>query len=382
MAKNLSKAIFSFLTAAVLLGCSPKIQKIEYITIGALLPLTGEGADEGLRAFNGLHLAKKEINEKGGIQHGSNSGKLLDIIVLNDRGDEEYVMEQYNKLIEKGVVAIIGSSYSDVTLALAKAAERDGIPIITPTATNPDITLGRRNVFRAIFTNDYQAEVMAYFAYNSLRARTALVLADDDFAGNKNITDVFSEQFKKYGGTVIATEHFSSDAEFPAILGKYSNRRPDIIFCPDYYLPAARLVNAVQTAGFNNTYLLGSDGWDGLLPYIANPGAVKNIFYTSTFSPDDKDEKVANFTRNHFNTFAQMPMSGTAAAYSSVYIIAEAINLTGNTSKDVMIIAIKANQLDMITGKIVFDQNNNPRTNVYIIRIDGGVYSTYEKLSL
>jgi ABC-type branched-subunit amino acid transport system substrate-binding protein len=76
---------FCFLILAILVsGCAPKTQQQGYITIGALLPLTGESSDEGLRALNGLQLARKEINKSGGVL-----GKKLDIIVLNDRGDEE-----------------------------------------------------------------------------------------------------------------------------------------------------------------------------------------------------------------------------------------------------------------------------------------------------
>jgi branched-chain amino acid transport system substrate-binding protein len=114
--------IFCLLFLTVLMsGCTKKAEQQGYITIGALLPLTGESSDEGLRALNGLQLARKEINKSGGIL-----GKTLDIIVLNDRGDEEYIVRQYNALKERGVAAIIGSSYSSVTMALARAAEKDG----------------------------------------------------------------------------------------------------------------------------------------------------------------------------------------------------------------------------------------------------------------
>ena len=154
-----SKQLLALICILLIAGCSPRPQRQEYILIGALLPLTGDSSDDGLRALNGIHLAKEEINAKGGIL-----GKMLDIIVLNDRGDGEFIVEQYNRLIEKGVAAIIGSSYSGPTITLAAVAERDGIPVISPTASNPAVTLGRSNVFRAIFIDDYQAELMGYFA--------------------------------------------------------------------------------------------------------------------------------------------------------------------------------------------------------------------------
>jgi branched-chain amino acid transport system substrate-binding protein len=109
---------------------------------------------------------------------------------------------------------------------------------------------------------------------------------------------------------------------------------------------------------------------------------MKNIFYSAPFSFDDQDADVSEFVKKYFESFSQMPLSGSAAAYTSVYILSEAIKKAGNTGKDAIISAIKENELDSITGRIKFDQDNNPRTNVYVIQIKGGEYTTYKKMSL
>ena len=370
---------FLFLLLFLLLSaCAPKPEEEKYITIGALLPLTGEDSDEGLRALNGLQLAKGEINEAGGV-----FGKKLDIIVLNDRGDEEYVLQQYNVLKEKDVLAIIGSSYSGVTMALAEASEKDGIPVITPTATDPEITQGRGNVFRANFIDDYQAEVMAFFAWYSLNAKTAVVLRNGDSASFRRTGQIFAESFIDLGGSVSAVESYSTGEDFAGILGKYASNPPNIFYCPENFIPAADLVNTVYELGLTaNTHILGSDAWDGLLVYVYNPGAMKNVYYPAPFSFDDQDGDASNFVKSFFHSFSQMPLSGSATAYTCVYILAEAIKKAGSTDRNDIISAIKTNEFNMITGSIRFDNNNNPRTNVYIIQIEGGVYSTYEKISL
>jgi branched-chain amino acid transport system substrate-binding protein len=77
-----------------------------------------------------------------------------------------------------------------------------------------------------------------------------------------------------------------------------------------------------------------------------------------------------------------MPLSGSATAYNCVYILAEAIEKAGSTDRDAVISAIRENEFELITGRIKFDENNNPHTSVYIIRIEGGIYSTYEKLNI
>jgi len=370
-----------FLFLAVIIfaagACAKKPAGQKYITIGALLPLTGEDSDEGFRALNGLYLAKKEINENGGVM-----GKKLDVIVLNDRGNEEYIVQQYNRLKEKGVAAIIGSSYSGVTIALANAAEKDGIPVISPTASSPDVTKGRKNVFRAIFIDDYQAQVMAYFARNSLNAKTAVIFKNKNNDGFNHIVEIFAESFKERGGSIMAAEPYSTWNDFAGILRKYANNPPDVIFCPEDYVPAAKLANTAYEAGLVNTPILGSDAWDGLLTYIYNPDTMKNIYYSAPFSFDDQDANVVKFVRDYFDCFSQMPLSGSATAYTCVYILTEAIKKAGGVDKDAFVSAIKENEIDSITGHIRFDENNNPHTNVYIIHLKGGEYSTYEKLRL
>jgi len=372
----MKKLLLLIFTILIITGCSLIKEQQQYITIGALLPLTGESSDEGIRALNGIQLAKQKINESGGIL-----GKKLDIIVFNDRSDEDYIVKQYNLLKEKGVVAIIGSSYSDVSIALAKAAEKDGIPIISPTASNPELTRNRPNVFRAIFIDDYQAEAMAYFAYNVLNTRNALVLRTRNFSGYKRAADVFIEFFNKHGGEV-SVEDFSSEDDIYRILLKYTVNKPDVIFCPEDYVLAAKTINTVYEIGLGGTYVLGNDAYDGILSYVSNHEAMKNVFYSTPFSYDDQDLEIRSFVTDYLNNFSQMPMSGVATAYTCVFILAEAIKKAGNTDRNAIISAMKKIELDTILGNIKFDENNNPHTNVYIIQIEGGIYSNFLKFKL
>jgi len=369
--------VFAAIFMSILNSCSQKPQQQDYITIGALFPLTGESSDEGLRALNGLQIAKEEVNANGGVL-----GKKLDIIVLNDKGDEEYIVQQYHKLKERGVVAIVGSSYSSPTLALAIEAEKDGIPVISPTASNPNITMGRRNVFRTIFLDDYQAEAMAYFAYNSLNAKTAVVFSNENSESFRQIAGFFAKSFSALGGQVTSIEPYYAEDDFAFLLRKHAVNPPDVIFCPDDYIPAAKLVNTAYEAGLTNTSILGSDAWDGILTYIYHTEAMENAYYTAPFMFDDETRNVMLFVRNYFDSFSQMPLTGNATGYTCVYILAEAIEKAGNTNWDDIVSAIKANEFDTLMGRIKFDDNNNPRTNVYIIQIRGGVYSTCAKLSL
>ena len=364
--------VFAALAAS---GCFPTVQHEEYITIGALFPLTGSSSDAGHRAINGLHLAVEEINADGGIL-----GKKLDVIVLNDKGDEEEIVRQYGILKEKKVIAVIGSNYSNMTLALAKAAEADGIPIISPTASHPEITQGRKNVFRAIFLDDHQAEVMAEFAYHTLNTKTVVAFrntADDGFG---HLTEVFAKTFEDFGGKMTAVEPYDSDDDFAEMLEKYRTAPPDAFYCPDDFIPASKLVNTVYEMGLGNIPLLGSDAWDGLLIYAVNTDAMNNVYFPAPFAIDDDDPIVARFVKDFYTAFSQTPLTDSANTYTCVYILAEAVKKAGSTNAEDIIAAMKTNELHTVIGRIKFDENNNPNSNVYVTQIKGGVYSTYKKI--
>jgi ABC-type branched-subunit amino acid transport system substrate-binding protein len=76
-----------------------------------------------------------------------------------------------------------------------------------------------------------------------------------------------------------------------------------------------------------------------------------------------------------------MPLAGSACAYASMYILSEAIKKAGNTKRDNIVLAMKEIDISTIVGHVKFNEDNNPRTNVYVIQIRDGIYSIYEKMT-
>jgi branched-chain amino acid transport system substrate-binding protein len=325
-----------------------------------------------------LQLAKKEINENGGVL-----GKPLDVIVLNDRGDTGYVVEQYRALREKGAIAIVGSVFSDVTLALAKAAEKDGIPIISPTASNPEVTKGRKNVFRVMFLDNQQAEALAAFSRNKLGARTALVISGDK--RYEVLSDIFENTFRAKGGQIIARERYSCPSDFDSILKKYKKNQPDVIFSPTDYIVAAKLAEAAHRAELDRTKLVGTDAWDGILAFLHEPSIMDRVYYASPFAYDDNVQMITQFSQKYFDLFSFMPLSTSALSYSALQVLVQGIEKAQSTDSEAIAAAMRANVIDIITGQIAYDKDNNsssPHSNVYIMRFKDDYYSSFEKIQL
>ena len=99
--------------------------------------LTGEGATWGQHERDGALLAVKEINAKGGVLE-----RPLKLICYDIKGKPEEGVNAIRRLIyDDKVVAIGGSNYSGIQIAVAPIADKGQVPVVSSTATNPAVTV-------------------------------------------------------------------------------------------------------------------------------------------------------------------------------------------------------------------------------------------------
>ena len=145
------------------------------IVLGALLPMSGDFDFFGKDALKGIELARKDLQKKGGIKLGEDNYQL-GYEVLDTQGDPERTVGLVQKLINSGrAVGIIGPIMSSLAIPAAGICENAGFPMITPSATNPEVTRGKTGVFRGCFTDDYQGEAIASFLREEMGIKTAIV---------------------------------------------------------------------------------------------------------------------------------------------------------------------------------------------------------------
>lgn len=114
------------------------------IKIGLMGPYTGDVAQYGLACRYGAELYVKQVNSNGGI-----NGKQIELDTQDEKGDATEAVNVYNKLVEDGVVGIIGDVTSTPTIAVAQASVKDNMPCVTPSATAADVISYGKNYFRA-----------------------------------------------------------------------------------------------------------------------------------------------------------------------------------------------------------------------------------------
>ncbi len=326
------------------------------IKVGVYGDTTGATSSFGQSTKNGIQLAFEEINAAGGV-----NGKKLEMVFEDDQGTPEKAKTVISKLINQDkVVAVLGEVASSNSLAAAPVAQEAKIPMITPSSTNPKVTEVGDYISRVCFIDPFQGSVMAKFAANSLKAKTAAILGDNSSDYSKGLTQFFEQEFTKLGGTVITKQTYAQkDQDFKAQLTQMRDQKPDVIYVPGYYGEVGIIAKQARELGMNQP-LLGGDGWDSPELWKLGGNSLKPAYISNHYSADNPAPEIQNFVKAYTAKFSVAPDSLAALAYDSAKVLADAIKRAGGTDSAKLKDAINATKdFPGVTGKITLDSSRN-----------------------
>lgn len=383
--KKLTKVLLTATIAVatvVFAGCGGKTQTTD-IKIGANFEMTGGVAQYGQSAANGIKLAFKETNAAGGVL-----GKQLTLIVADNKSEPSESTNAITKLINQDkVVAVMGPAASSNVLAAAPVAQASKIPLLTPTGTNPKITVEdgkvKDYVFRSCFIDPFQGKIMANFAANTLKAKSAVIYIDSSSDYSKGLAKNFEESFAQKGGSVVAKEAFlQKDQDFRATLTKIKALNPDVIYLPAYYEEVAKIIKQARDMGIT-VPILGTDGWDSpKLVEIAGAAATNNTFFTNHYSAQDKDPRVQKFVEAYKKEYGQNPDALAVLGYDGALMMIDAIKRANSTDPAKIKEALaQTSNLQVVSGVLSLDANHDPVKSAVIIEMKDGAQTFREKIN-
>jgi branched-chain amino acid transport system substrate-binding protein len=375
--KFLVSAMALTLVAGLLGGCGNK-KEDDIIKIGAIGPLTGPAATYGQSVKEGASLVEKEVNDKGGI-----NGKKIKFVFEDDQADQNASLNAFNKLVDdEKVSAIFGPVTSGATLAVAPKATQAGIPLITPTATEPSITkTGGDFVFRGCYVDSYQGVALGQYAAKDLNKKTAAVLYNVGSDYSKGIAEAFKAEYEKNGGTVVEYLTYNKDdKDFNAQLTKIKNSNPDVLLLPDYYNVVGLIAKQARDTGINAT-LLGGDGWESTELYKIGGEAVKGALYINHYFQGDESKVVKDFVESYKKEYNKEPDAFAALAYDSAKILVKAFEDAKSTDGAKVKEALAKTSLESVTGKISFGEDRTAIKGAVIVKVEGDHTSLVTKIN-
>ncbi len=357
--------VIGFLVLGLTVSCGPKLNPNE-IRIGEYAALTGEEATFGISTDNGLKLAVEEINAAGGI-----NGTTLKVISYDDQGKPEEAAVVVTKLITQDKVqVVIGEVASSLSLAAAPRCQEYKIPMISPSSTNPKVTQVGDYVFRVCFIDPFQGQVMADFALNNLKAKTAAILRDQKSDYSMGLADFFIKRFKEKGGTILSDQSYvANDIDFKSQLTTLREQKPDVIFVPGYYTEVGLIAKQARELGIQ-VALLGGDGWDSAKLYEIGGKALDGCYFSSHYSPESTDPRVQEFVKKYKAKYGQAPDALATLGYDAVGVLAAALkNAKGSGESDLRDALAATKLYPGVTGTISLDADRDAVKPAVVLKI-------------
>ncbi|HEX5043375.1 MAG TPA: ABC transporter substrate-binding protein [Candidatus Polarisedimenticolaceae bacterium] len=361
----------AILLGLALVGCQAQEPTPgDHIHVGVYGALTGSEATFGQSALAGVQLAVDERNAAGGVRH-----LPVEIVSYDDRGSTQEAGTAVTRLItEDSVVALIGEETSSMSIAGGKVAQRYGVPMISPSSTNPRVTAVGDRIFRVCFVDVFQSYVLARFAREHLKAASVAVLYDQSQAYSVGFKDAFAQAFQEMGGTVIKSQAYSrGDQDFSAQLTTIRGSRPDAVLVPGYYTDAANIAIQARRLGID-VPLPGGDGWDSAQLAAIGGDAVLHTFYSNHYSHEDPRPEVQGFISAYGKRQGgELPDSVAALAYDAARILFAAMEQARSLSGEDLAAALAATRdFPGVTGTISMDAERNARKPAVVLEMRKG----------
>ena len=375
--KLLATAISAMLAVSVVAsGCGGGSKASDEIKIGVVSEMTGSNATYGTSVVNGMKLALKEVNDKGGV-----NGKKVSIVVADSKSEPAEAANAMSKLVNQDKTPVVmGIFTSSSAIAAANVSESAKVPFLAIGATNPKVTLDDKtgkvkpNTFRVCFIDPFQGTVGANFVLNELKLKKAVIFVDNSSDYSKGLASFFKQAYTSKGGEIVGEEaYLQKDTDFKAVLTKIKTMNPEILYVPGYYEEVGKIIKQARELGMNLP-IVGGDGWDSpKLSEIAGAGPLNNTFFTNHYSPDDTSEASKAFVDAYVKAYNQKPDAPAVLGYDGARLMIDAISRAGGTEGAKVSKALaETKNYKAVTGDTSLNETHDAVQSAVIIEFKDG----------
>lgn len=353
----LSTAIIAALTT--LAACKPGgADQGPVIKIGSVAPLTGEIAHLGKDNENGVRMAVDEINAGGGVKLGDKTYRL-EMVGEDDKADPREGTLAAQKLVDEGVVAVVGHLNSGTSIPASRIYADANIVQISPSATNPKYTeQGFKTTYRDVANDNQQGAVLASYAATEMKAKRVAIV-DDRTPYGQGLADVFERIAKEKGLDVVDREFTTNKAtDFNAILTKIRGTKPDLVMFGGMDSTAGPIARQMRELGMNSPLMAGDGSCSPEFIKIAGDAA-SLMTCSSAGESINKMVKGEDFMRRYKEKFGTEVQLYSPYSYDAVYVIADALKRAGKPDRLALVAAMQQTKLEGLSGHIEFDEHGD-----------------------
>ncbi|MCG3471865.1 branched-chain amino acid ABC transporter substrate-binding protein [Xenorhabdus bovienii] len=321
-------------------------EEIKVAVVGAM---SGSVAQYGDMQFTGARQAIADINAKGGI----NGDKLVGV-EYDDACDPKQAVAVANKIINDNIRYVIGHLCSSSTQPASDIYEDEGVMMITPAATNADLTTrGYQTILRTTGLDSDQGPTAAIFIGNSIKPQRLAIVHDKQQYG-EGLARSVRDSLKKAGITAVLFEGVTAgDKDFSALVARLKKENVDFVYFGGYYPEMGQILRQAKQAGLTARFMGPEGVGNTSLSNIAG-AASEGMLVTL---PKRYDQVLANKAIVDAIKAKKQDPTGPFVwtTYAALQSLSTAMKRTGSAEPAELAADLKANPVDTAMGNLSWD---------------------------
>lgn len=267
------------------------------------------------------------------LKYGVEKKVKVNLIEYAYGNDLASITKTAEKIKNDGIKIIIGPEMSDEAIVLGDILSPEKIALISPTASNPNISKGRPYVFSTCFSDKYVSIKLAKFVTEKFKFKTIGVLKELGSSYSEFLASSFLSEIKKInpGVNLIEKKYMDNSMKFDQAIKEFKEKSVEAVAVLSYESSLLEFNMQALKQGYHPVYI-GSDGWGTNRKIFDNlveksSGGKRFIAYRSTYwKTESKTEETEEFkfylkkiTKNQMNEW-------NAMAYDTAMIAFDAAN--------------------------------------------------------
>lgn len=334
------------------------------VNVGLIFSLSGMGAVLGTEMKKGADLALE-------LSGGKLGGLDTRFIYEDDQRKADIGKAAAERLVRSEKVDfVIGSSYSNVMMAIHTPVVRSNTILISPNPA-PAPLAGKncnKNYFAVPFQNDQPSEALGL--YLNEKGIDRVVAIAPNYQAGKDILEGFKRTFKGKLEAEIYTPPEQND--FSAEITEIKSRAPQAVLA---FMPGGlgvQFVKQYDLAGLKSQSVLYTvfTVFNGVsLDAIGAAG--EGVYSIDQWTYDLDNPANRQFVEAYKAKYGVLPSNFAAMAYDAVRLIDGAITAAGGVEdKDAVRAAMKKASFQSVRGDFAFNRNQHPIHTMYLAKVE------------
>jgi len=343
--------------------------------VGAYLSLSGAETQFGIETKEGIELAVDEVNQNGGAK-----GRQIKVLYEDNKSTPQETNNKVLQLITRDkVVALLGEVTSSRSMVGGLVANKHKIPMISPSATAPEVTQIGPFIFRVCFTDDIQGKMGAEFVVKTMGKKKVAILFASDDVYSSGLAQQFRDEAKKLGAEIVIEKSFlKTETNFTTYINEIRDSKAELVYAPIYYNAMVPIARQAKAAGVPGSKFVGGDGWDADTLLTDAGEEMEGAYFTNHYAPDVPWPNAQSFLKAYKARFKRDPTSLSAMGYDSAKLLFDAIGRTKTDTPEGIRDAIAETKgFAGATGTITIDPNRNADKSIVIVQIKNKKFSYY-----